>query len=268
MSALRPNRIAEALRAGRPQIGLWQALTSPAAAEICAGCGFDWLLFDGEHAPNTLQTLLAQLQAVAASGIESVARPPSQDRAVIAQYLDLGVRTLLVPMVESAAQARAIVAATRYPPVGTRGVASSTSRASGFGTAPDYLVCAHEQICVILQIESRPGLDAIEEIAAVEGVDALFIGPSDLAASLGHLGDPRHGEVQAAIADALRRIAACGKPAGIFALDPEDARARLGQGVLFVSVGTDIGLLRAGATRLLAQVRPDAGDRRTDAVPT
>jgi 4-hydroxy-2-oxoheptanedioate aldolase len=259
MSALRPNRVAEGLRDGRPQIGLWQALASPSAAEICAGCGFDWLLFDGEHAPNTLQTLLAQLQAVAASGIEPVARPPGQDRAIISQYLDLGFRTLIVPMVESAVQAEAIVAATRYPPAGTRGVASSTSRASGFGTAPAYLARAHEQLCVILQIESRAGLDAIEQIAAVAGVDALFVGPSDLAASLGHLGDPRHPDVQAAIADALRRIVASGKPAGIFALDPEDARARLSQGFLFVSAGTDIGLLRSGAARLVEgiQVAPE-----------
>lgn len=253
---MRPNRFVQALREGRVQLGLWQALANSYSAEICAGCGFDWLLFDGEHAPNTLQTLLAQLQAVSAYPLEAVARPPSQDRAVIKQYLDLGFRTLLVPMVDNAEQARAIVAAMRFPPVGTRGVASATSRASGFGRAADYLTRGHEELCLLVQIESQSALDQIEQIANVAGVDGLFIGPGDLAASLGHLGNPRHPKVQQAIDDAFARIRACRKPVGIFALDRDDARARIAQGAAFVSLGTDIGLLAAGGRALLADIRP------------
>lgn len=244
------NPLIDALRAGKTQIGLWQALASPYTAEICAGGGFDWLLFDGEHAPNTLQTLLAQLQATAPYPVQAVARPPIGEAWVIKQYLDIGFRTLLVPMIESAEQAQRMVAATRFPPQGVRGVASATSRASAFGASPDYLVKAHESLGLILQIESRQGLAAIDEIAAVEGVDALFIGPADLAGSLGHLGDPRHPDVQAAIDDGVRRILAAGKPAGIFALDAEDAARRIDQGATFVSLGTDIGLLANGARAL------------------
>ena len=238
----------------RPLIGLWQALASSYTAEICAGAGYDWLLFDGEHAPNTLQTLLAQLQAVAPYPVEPIARVPVGDAAIIKQYLDIGFSTLLVPMVESGTQAERIVAATRFPPLGIRGVASATSRASGFGANKDYLATAHETICTIVQIESRAGLDAIEEIAAVPGVDALFIGPADLAGSLGHLGNPRHPDVEQAISQAMTRIRSMGKPAGVFALSPEDAQHRITQGATFLSVGTDIGLLTNGARALLSTI--------------
>ncbi len=251
------SRFGDRLAEGRPLLGLWQALATPYTAEICASAGYDWLLLDGEHAPNTLQTLLGQLQAVAPYPVEPIARVPVGEAAIIKQYLDIGFRTLLVPMVESAAQAARIVAATRFPPRGIRGVASATSRASGFGAEADYLATAHERICLIVQIESRAGLDAIEAIAGVEGIDALFIGPADLAGSLGHLGDPRHEEVQTAITDALARIRAASKPAGIFAISPDDARARIAAGIGFVSVGTDIGLLVNGARALRISVNPD-----------
>jgi 4-hydroxy-2-oxoheptanedioate aldolase len=245
------NHLKQAFAVGRPARGLWQALASPYTAEICARAGYDWLLFDGEHAPNTVRTLLSQLQAIAPYPVEPVGRPPIGEAAIIKQYLDIGFRSLLIPMVESAGQAERLVAATRFPPVGTRGVASATSRASGFGSQPDYLARTHEDICLLVQIESGAALDQIEAIATVPGVDGLFIGPADLAASLGHLGQPRHPAVQAAIDDALARISACGKPAGIFALDPDDARARLQAGVMFVSVGTDIGILSNGARSML-----------------
>ena len=235
---------------GRPLIGLWQALANPYTAEICAGAGFDWLLFDGEHAPNTLQTLLAQLQAISNYPVAPVARVPVGETAIIKQYLDIGFETLLVPMVESAAQAERIVAATRFPPLGIRGVASATSRASGFGVDRSYLASAHEGIFTIVQIESRAGLDAIEDIASVPGVDALFIGPADLAGSLGHLGNPGHPNVQQAISKALSRIRSVGKPAGLFAISPDDAQQRIAEGVDFLSVGTDIGLLANGARSL------------------
>ena len=249
------NSFAERITSGRPQIGLWQALATSYTAEICASAGFDWLLFDGEHAPNTLQTLLAQLQAVAPYPVEPVGRVPVGEAPIIKQYLDIGFRTLLVPMIESAQQAAQVVSATRFPPRGIRGVASATSRASGFGADAAYLGRAHEDICLIVQIESRAGLDAIDAIATTPGVDALFIGPSDLAGSLGHLGNPRHPDVQAAIAHALDRIANAGKPSGIFAISPDDARARVADGVAFVSVGTDIGLLANGARAVINSVQ-------------
>ncbi len=248
------NPLKVALAEVRAQIGLWQALANPYTAEICAGAGYDWLLFDGEHAPNTPQTLLAQLQAVAPYPVEPIARPPVGDPAIIKQYLDIGFRSLLIPMVESAEQARMLVSATRFPPRGIRGVASATSRASGFGSNPRYLVDAHEDICLIVQIESRAGLGAIEEIAGTEGVDALFIGPGDLAAALGFLGNPDHPEVQTAIEDALLRIRKAGKASGIFALSVDDAKGRIAAGASLVSIGTDIGVLMKGARGLRALV--------------
>ena len=241
---------------GRPLLGLWQALATPYTAEVCAGAGFDWLLFDGEHAPNTAQTLLAQLQAVAAYPVHPVARPPVSDAAIIKQYLDIGFETLLVPMVDSAAQAAALVDATRFPPRGIRGVASATSRASRFGANARYLADAHERTALICQIETRVGLAATAEIAAVNGVDAVFVGPSDLAASLGYLGPPRHPAVQTAIGFALGEIRDAGKPAGIFALDADDARDRIAQGFAFVSIGTDIGVLASGARALRVACAP------------
>lgn len=238
----------------RPLLGLWQALATPYTAEICAGAGYDWLLFDGEHAPNTAQTLVAQLQAAAPFPVHAVARPPVGDPAIIKQYLDIGFETLLIPMVDTAGQAEALVAASRFPPRGVRGVASATSRASGFGANARYLADAHQRTALICQIETRAGLDAVATIAAVDGVDALFIGPSDLAASLGHLGQPRHPDVQAAIGKAFDVIRAAGKPAGIFALDAADARERIAQGFAFVSIGTDIGVLANGARQLRSSV--------------
>ncbi|MDB5583012.1 MAG: 2-dehydro-3-deoxyglucarate aldolase [Bradyrhizobium sp.] len=240
----------------QPLLGLWQALATPYTAEICAGAGFDWLLFDGEHAPNTLQTFIGQLQAVAPYPVHPIARVPAVDPSVIKQYLDIGFRTLLIPMIDDPSQAASVVAASRFPPRGIRGVASATSRASGFGRDPAYLAEAHARTGIIVQIESRTALAAIPAIAAVDGVDALFIGPADLAASLGHLGNPRHPEAQKAIDGAFAAIRAAGKPAGIFALDVEDAKMRIAQGFAFVSLGTDIGILTAGAARLLAAVAP------------
>lgn len=243
----------EALRGGRPLIGLWQALANPYTAEICARAGFDWLLIDGEHAPNTMQTLLAQLQATAAFAVEPIGRVPSGEPVALKQYLDIGFGTLLVPMIDSAEQARQIVSATRFPPLGSRGVASATSRASGYGADRSYLATAHEHVTLIAQIESAAAVDAVDAIAAVDGIDALFVGPGDLAASLGHLGDPAHAEVQAAIERVRMAIARIGKPSGIFAVSLEDARRRIDEGFAFVSVGTDIGILVRGARELASE---------------
>lgn len=245
------DRLAE----GRPLFGLWQALANNYTADVCARAGYDWLLFDGEHSPNTAQTLLAQLQAVTPFPVEAIARVPAGDPVHIKQYLDLGFTTLLTPMVDTAEQAARVVAACRYPPHGIRGVASATARATGFGADRAYLAEVAQRVTVIVQIESREALENIDGIAATEGVDALFIGPADLSASLGHLGNPGHEEVQRAITRAKARIDAAGKPAGIFALSPEDARRRAAEGFRFISIGTDIGLLARGAADLLASVR-------------
>jgi 4-hydroxy-2-oxoheptanedioate aldolase len=249
------NHLKKAFADKRATIGLWQALATPYTAEICATAGYDWLMFDAEHSPNTLQTLLGQLQAVSGYPLEPVVRPPVGDPVIIKQYLDMGFRTLLIPMVDTAEQAKHLVAATRFPPGGIRGIASATSRASGFGTNAKYLAETHKDLCVITQIESRTALDQIEAIAAVEGVDALFVGPGDLAGSLGHLGNPGHPDVRTAIENAISRIKATGKPAGIFATSAEAAKAYLALGVSFVSVGSDVGLLAAGARDLAARCR-------------
>ncbi len=243
------------LRQGRPLIGLWQALANGYTAEICARQGFDWLLLDGEHSPNTIETLLAQAQAIAAFPAHAIVRVAFGEPVVIKQYLDLGLHTLLVPMVETAEHARELVRACRYPPLGIRGVSSATSRGADFGQDSNYLHDASERITLIVQIESRTGLDNLKEIAEVDGVDALFVGPSDLAASLGHLGEPLHAEVSAAVDQARATISAAGKPAGIFAVSPEHARQAIADGFAFVSVGTDIGLLISGAKQVLQAVR-------------
>jgi len=243
------NRLKSALAEGRPQFGLWQSLGHPYTAEICAAAGFDWLLFDGEHAPNTLTTLLAQLQAVSAYPVEAVARPPVGEAAIIKQYLDIGFRSLVIPMVGSVEQAEMLVSATRFPPKGIRGVAGM-SRASGFGATPSYLANAHQDICLILQIENRAGLAAAAKIAAVDGVDALFIGPSDLAGALGHLGDTAHPEVQDAIQSVIAAAREAGKPSGIYATSLEAARRYAAAGVRMITVGSDIGILTSGVKSL------------------
>lgn len=248
------TKIENAIAEGRTALGLWQTFASPYTAEICANAGFDWLLFDGEHAPNTIQTLLAQVQAVAAYDVEAVARLPARDPVLIKQYLDIGITTLLAPMVDDAEQAEGLLAATRFPPAGSRGVAGSVTRASRFGAVRDYLKTAHESIRVHVQIESAAGLANIDEIAAVDGVAGLFIGPGDLSASLGHLGEPRRAEVQDAIARALQAIRAANKIAGVYALDVQDAREKIEAGFQMVSIGADAGLLSAGARDLLANV--------------
>lgn len=245
----------ERLASGRPQFGLWLGLANGYTAEICAHCGADWVLIDGEHAPNTLSTVSAQLQGLKGSPAEIVARPPSRDQTVIKQYLDVGVRNLLVPMVDSAEQAVEVVAATRYPPVGVRGVSSSLTRASEFGRRTDYLQTAQEGLFVFAQIESSAAVDAAEEIAAVPGVDGIFVGPADLAASLGHLGDPRHPDVQQAISHVLAVAKHTGRFTGFFATSPADGREWADRGVNFIAVGSDIGVLQRGTQELFAQAR-------------
>ena len=245
----------ETLRGERALIGLWQAMASPYSAEICAQCGFDWLLFDAEHAPYTQHSLLGQLHAVSSFDLEPIVRIPSRDPIAIKQFLDMGFHTILVPMVEDAAQAEELVRAARYAPAGFRGVASATARGANFGRNARYLHEANDMVTLLVQIESRKGLENVAAIAAVEGVDGLFVGPSDLAASMGRLGDPLHSEVGDAVAQIKAACDAAGKPAGIFALSPANARECIEQGFRFVSVGTDIGFLLERADEVLDIVR-------------
>ncbi|MBB5233925.1 4-hydroxy-2-oxoheptanedioate aldolase [Deinococcus budaensis] len=249
------NGFKTALVRGDTLYGLWLSLADAYSAEVCAGAGFDWLVVDGEHAPNDLRSILAQLQALAAYPSAPVVRLPVGDPVQIKQVLDIGARILLIPMVESAAQAREMVAATRYPPQGIRGVASALVRASGFSRDADYLRHANDGICLLVQVESVAGLEALDEVAAVEGVDGVFVGPADLAASMGHLGNPGQPEVQAAIRNAATRIRAAGKAAGILATDETTARRYLGWGYTFVAVGVDVLLLTRASTELLARFR-------------
>lgn len=249
------NVFKAALARGDAQIGLWLGLANPYSAEVVAGAGFDWLLIDGEHAPNTVPTILAQLQAIAPYPSHPVVRVPWNDPVIVKQVLDLGVQTLLVPMVQSADEARAAVAATRYPPHGMRGVGSALARASRWNRVGDYLHRANDEMAVLVQVETRAGLDAIDAIARVEGVDGVFIGPADLAADLGHLGNPGHPVVQAAIDGAIRMIKAAGKAPGILSADEAAARRYLDAGALFVAVGVDTTLLARSAERLAAQFK-------------
>ncbi|MFJ5536764.1 4-hydroxy-2-oxoheptanedioate aldolase [Vreelandella titanicae] len=246
------NTFKQQLLAGQPQTGIWLGLASAYTAEIAATAGFDWLLLDAEHAPNDVSSLLAQLQALAPYDSHPVVRPPTGDTVLIKRYLDIGVQNLLIPMVETAEQAAQLVAATRYPPRGSRGVGHVLARASRWGQAEDYLFRADDEICLMLQVESPQALANLEAIAAVEGVDGVFIGPADLSASMGHLGNASHPDVTAAINDAITTIRAEGKAAGIVTVDEQAARGYLAAGCTFVGVGIDA-LLYANALRGLAE---------------
>ncbi len=248
------NTFKQALARGQRQIGLWQALANPYTAEICAGAGFDWLLFDGEHAPNDIPTLLAQLQAVAPYAVHPIARPPVGDAVLVKQYLDIGFQTLLIPFVESAEQARDLVRATRYPPAGIRGIGVGLSRAARWNRVADYLETADAEICLIVQIESDAGLREIEAIAAIEGVDAVFVGPADLSAALGYRGQADHPAMIETISTMIRTIRAAGKPVGTLAMDEAGFERAEAAGCTFVAVGTDVSLL-ARSSEALARGR-------------
>lgn len=260
------NRFKRALVDGRAQIGLWLGLANAYTAELCAGAGFDWLLIDGEHAPNSIPTMLAQIQAIQrGSSTQVVVRVPIGETWLIKQVLDLGAQTVLVPMVETADQARELVRAVRYPPNGVRGVGAALARASAFNRIGDYLQTADREVCLLVQVENRAGLEALDAIASVDGVDGVFVGPADLAADMGFLGRPGAPEVQAAVEDALRRIRSHGKAAGILTSDQALARRYLEIGATFVAVGSDVGLLVRATNALIKQFRDDdaAATRRS-----
>jgi 4-hydroxy-2-oxoheptanedioate aldolase len=247
------NSFKQGLMSGTPQIGIWHSLASPYVADALSRLGYDWLLCDTEHAPLEVSGALPVLQA-ADHRTHVVVRAAWNDKVLIKRHLDQGAQTLLIPFVENAEEASAAVAATRYPPAGIRGVAGGT-RASAFGTEPNYLKNANDGLCVIVQLETSAALEQLPQIAAVDGVDGIFIGPSDLAASMGHLGAPGHVVVQEAIRNALNQLKDLGIPAGILATTDEDANRYLDWGFDFVAVGVDLGLLVGAAKARLANTR-------------
>jgi 4-hydroxy-2-oxoheptanedioate aldolase len=255
------NTFKAALRDGRPQIGLWHGLANAYTSELLASTGFDWLAIDAEHAPNDPRSVLAQLQAMAPYPTHAVVRVPSAEAALLKQYLDIGAQTLLVPMVESAEQAACIVAATRYPPVGTRGVGSALARASRWNQVEDYLLRCAQEICLLVQVESVVGLGNLTAIAATDGVDGVLFGPADLSASMGLLGGTGDQRVQDAIAHGIGTVRAAGKAAGVLSIDRTIARNFLGLGALFVAVGIDTTLLVRAARELRAAYRDVSSPR-------
>ena len=263
-----PNRFKQRLAAGEQLIGLWSVLGDGYAAELLAGCGYDWLLIDGEHGPNDLRTVLAQMQGIAAATLsiepalrdevsQPVVRISHGSPALIKQVLELGVRNLMVPMVESAAEARELVRAVRYPPEGIRGMGAGLARSANWGRATDYLTHANENICLIVQVESRAGIEEATAIAEVDGVDSVFFGLADLAGDMGLDGDMNHPEVVSVVKRTAAEVRALGKPTGMLTLDPSQAEMWMAEGMTFCGVGVDTSLLIQGADALLQRLRPD-----------
>ena len=246
------NHFRDALREGRAQIGLWLGLADANVAEALAGCGFDWLLVDGEHAPNDLRQVLQQLRAIAPYPVHPVVRPVQADVALVKQYLDIGAQTLLVPMIDTPEQAAEMASAMRYPPEGVRGVGAGLARAARWNQIGDYLHVANGQMCLLVQAETTLALQNLAGIAATPGVDGVFFGPMDLSASMGHLGQPAHPEVRQAILQGIATVRAAGKAAGILVPDRALARTYLDAGAQFVAVGSDTSLLVKAATELAA----------------
>ena len=243
------NNFKKAIAEGRVQIGLWSSLCSNIGAEVVADAGFDWILLDGEHSPNEVPITMSQMQALVGGTASPIVRPAWNDAVMIKRILDIGAQSILVPYVQNADEAQRAVARCAIRRRASAASPSST-RANHYGRVNNYLKLADSEICLLVQVETRSALGELEAIAKVEGVDGVFIGPSDLAASLGHIGNPAHAEVQAALEDAVKRLKAVGKPAGILTLSEEEAKRYIGWGYTFVAVGSDIGLLGRGADAL------------------
>jgi 2-dehydro-3-deoxyglucarate aldolase len=250
-----PNRFRQSVRNKQRLIGCWASLASPISTEVLGYAGFDWLLLDGEHAPNDLQTLLTQLLALKDSPSAAMVRPAWAEPIILKRLLDLGVYNFLMPFIESAEQARAAVAATRYPPQGIRGIAIA-QRSNRYGYCPEYFERINENICVLVQIESKLGVEAVDAIARVDGVDGLFIGPSDLSASLGHFGNPKHPDVQRAMQRVVDVARLVDKPVGILSSADEDIQRYLEMGMTCVAVGMDVVLLRNASRQLAERYKP------------
>src|SRR6202051_1205564 len=249
------NVFKQALREGRPQIGLWVGLGDAYVAELLATTGFDWLLIDAEHAPNDSRSVLRQLQAIAPYPVHAIVRPVHGSVELIKRYLDLGVQTVLIPMVETAEQAALMVAATRYPPRGIRGVGSALARASRWNQIDGYLQSCDDEMCVLVQVESVAALDNLEAIAGVPGVDGVFFGPADLSASMGLIGKPMDAAVRTAIGRGIATVVRAGKVAGCLTSETQAARDYMAEGATFVAVGVDTSLLVKAASQLAASFK-------------
>lgn len=249
------NHFRNALRSGQPQIGCWIGFADAGVAEALAPCGFDWLLLDGEHGPNTPRSVLDQLRAVAAYPVQAVVRPVEVNVALVKQYLDVGVQTLLIPMVDTPEQAALMVQAMRYPPQGIRGMGAALARASRWNQVDDYIHLANDEMCLLVQAETTLAMKNLETIAQLDGIDGVFFGPADLSASMGYRGQPGHPEVQDAILQGIATVKAAGKAPGVLATDTALARKYLEAGALFVAVGVDTTLLVRAAAQLAAQFK-------------
>ncbi|MFY0310995.1 aldolase/citrate lyase family protein [Leisingera sp. D0M16] len=247
------NTFKQALSQGKRQIGCWMSFADGQIAEIMGTCGFDWLVIDGEHAPNDIRSIRDQLIALAASPSHPVVRVPVGETWMIKQVLDAGAQTVLVPIVESADQARELVRACRYPPKGARGVGATAARATMFGSVSEYIQTADQEVCLLVQVENRAGMAALDEILQVEGIDGVFIGPADLSTDMGHQGNSAHPEVRAAIADAITRIKAAGIAPGILGTTDEATQAYADMGAQFLAVGIDVMVLAKNARDLAAK---------------
>ena len=250
------NKFKAELKKGNQQIGCWIGMANAYTAEMVTTAGFDWLLIDGEHAPNDIPSITAQLQVIQPSPSQAVVRLPIGEEYLIKQILDAGCQNILIPMVESGDQAVEMVSAVTYPPNGTRGVGSALARASHFSNIPDYLKTADEQICLLLQVENRKGIEALDDILKVDGVDGVFIGPSDLAADMGHIGNPSEPTVKKTVLDSIAKIVASGKSAGILTTDLSFAKECLDLGATFVATGIDVTVF-TGAMKKLAKDSKD-----------
>ena len=253
------NKFKRAMTCGEPQFGAFLGLPGGSVAEIMAAAGFDWLLIDHEHAPFELSDILAHLQAMAPYDLAPIVRPVDDNPSLLKKFLDIGVQTFLLPMVDTPEQARAIVRSLRYPPAGTRGLGTALARAAGWGQVSDYLHKANDEICLLVQVETTEALRNLSQILQVEGVDGVFIGPSDLSASMGHVGNPSHPEVVKAISAALEAIAAAGKYAGLFCLEPALVETYRASGANFVGVGVDTMILGQGAGSLAQSFTRNSG---------
>ncbi|MEP1522377.1 HpcH/HpaI aldolase/citrate lyase family protein [Ascidiaceihabitans sp.] len=234
------NTFKAALLNGDTLIGCWLSLANSHSAEALGVAGFDWLLIDGEHAPNDIRSMRDQIIALDSSPSHAIVRLPIGETYMVKQVLDIGAQTILVPMVESAEEARALVKACRYPPTGVRGVGYAVTRAGKFGTIPDYGTTADDQTCLLVQVENRKGIDALDDILKVDGIDGVFVGPADLAADMGHMGDAMHPDMQHLIYNSIAKIAAAGVAPGILSLNDEMTTKAMDAGARFVAVGVDM----------------------------
>lgn len=246
------NTFKTALSNGERQIGCWMSFAEGSVAEIMGTVGFDWLVIDGEHGPNDIRSIRDQLMALQASPSHPVVRLPIGETWMVKQALDAGAQNILIPMVETADQAREMVRACQYPPHGTRGVGATAARATMFGSISEYIHTADQEICLLLQVENREGIKNLDDILAVEGVDGVFIGPADLSTDMGYQGNAAHPEVRAVTADAIKRIQAAGKAPGILGVSEEATQAYFDMGAQFLAVGIDVMILVQNARRLAA----------------